>query len=493
MNATALTLIVAYLLACIAIGIIAQRRLAASTQSGADYYVAGRSVSTWVNALAILSATGSGGTFLASVGTIWNVGLSWFAWAMGGSIVGFTIASILVARTYRSTQRTTVASYLSLRFPSSRVLVLGVPIVIVIGTAMYLISQMSAGGLVASYVTGLPFEWALVLIAVVFIVYTSMGGMLAVTWTNVLQGAMVLLITALLAGFGFAAMPGNWGDFIQSAADLNPIYGSAGDGMARLTYAGAFVTWAAAICVTPHIISRAFTTRTVRASMVSLNGAMIVFGLVLLALGLVVTPHLGNLDPALLADTRSDMWTLILAESLVPQILLGLIVAGILAAIMSTVDALLLAVSSSVGHDLYRSFAKGHGSDRTSVRIATVASWSVGVVCLLLTLNPPALLMLFYTAAIGMFVSCLFVPVVAGMWWRHVNPTGAAAGFVTGFVVFAVLYGAFDFPSNSEVLIALPASFIATVAVSLATGGESADIAAADKYRRRETATVRAS
>ncbi|NUL48292.1 sodium:solute symporter family protein [Cellulosimicrobium funkei] len=490
MNGIAIGLIVAYLLACIAIGILAQRRMSTSTQTGADYYVAGRSVSTWVNALAILSATGSGGTFLASVGTIWNVGLAWYAWAMGGSIVGFTIASILVARTYRSTKRTTVASYLALRFPSSRILVIGVPIVIVIGTAMYLISQMSAGGLIASYVTGWTFEWSLVVIAVVFIIYTSMGGMLAVTWTNVLQGMMVLLLTAILAAFGFAAMPGNWGDFIQGAAEINPTYGTAGDGMARFTYAGAFVTWAAAICVTPHIITRAFTAKTVRSSMVSLNGAMVVFGVVLLALGLVVTPHISGLDPAALEGTRSDMWTLLIAESLVPEVLVGLIIAGILAAIMSTVDALLLAVSSSVGHDLYNAFAKNKENDKTSVRIATIASWAIGIICLLLTLNPPALLMLFYTAAIGLFVSCLFVPVVAGMWWKHINPAGAAAGFLTGLIVFGVLYGVFDMPSNSEVLIALPASFIATVVVSLATGGEKADIAAHEKATQRQTASV---
>ncbi|WP_313817126.1 sodium:solute symporter family protein [Citricoccus sp.] len=490
MNGVGIGLIVAYLLACIAIGIIAQRRMAKSAQSGADYYVAGRSVSTWVNSLAILSATGSGGTFLASVGTIWNVGLAWYAWAMGGSIVGFTIASILVARTYRSTKRTTVASYLALRFPSSRILVIGVPVVIVIGTAMYLISQMSAGGLVASYVTGLPFEWALVVIAVVFIIYTSMGGMLAVTWTNVLQGMMVLLLTAILAGFGLAAMPVSWGDFIQAAADMNPIYGTAGDGMSRLTYAGAFVTWAAAICVTPHIITRAFTAKSVRSSMVSLNGSMVLFGVVLLALGLIVTPHISGLDPADLEGTRSDMWTLLIAEMLVPEILLGLIVAGILAAIMSTVDALLLAVSSSVGHDLYNVFAKDRKNDKTSVRIATASSWAIGILCLLLTLNPPELLMLFYTAAIGLFVSCLFVPVVAGMWWKHINPAGAAAGFLTGLIVFGVLYGAFDMPSNSEVLVALPLSFIATIVVSLVAGGEKADVVAHEKQTQRQAASV---
>src|SRR5699024_1325332 len=97
---------------------------------------------------------------------------------------------------------------------------------------------------------------------------------------------------------------------------MNPIYGTAGDSTSRLTYVGAFVTWAGAICVTPHIIMRAFTAKSVRSSMVSLNGSMVVFGLVLLALGLVVTPHISSLDAAALENTSSDMWTLLIAETL---------------------------------------------------------------------------------------------------------------------------------------------------------------------------------
>lgn len=490
MTGLAIGIIIAYLLACIAVGLLAQRRISRSDEGGAQYYLAGRTVSTWVNTLAILSAVGSGGTFLASIGTIWNVGLAWYAWAMGGAIAGFTVASIVVARTYRSTRRTTVASYLALRYPSSKILLIGVPIVLVVGSAMYLISQMSAGGHIAAYVTGLSFEWSLVIIATVFVLYTSMGGMLAVTWTNVLQGAMVVLITIVLMVCAIALMPAGWGDFISATTAENPTFGTAGDGTARLTYVGAFVTWAAAICVTPHIIMRAFTAKSVRSGIISMNASMMIFGLMLLVLGLLVAPYVGELSEASREGAASDMWMLLIVEHLVPAVFLGLIVAAILAAIMSTVDALLLAVSSSIGHDLYQVLAKGSTNQKRSVRISRIASWVVGVVCVLLTLNPPPLLMVFYTAAIGLFVSCLFVPVVAGMWWKHANPAGAASGFLGGVLVFGFCFTALDMPSNSEVLIALPASLIATVVVSLATGGEKGDRAALEREKGLENTTV---
>ncbi|MFP3361609.1 Na+:solute symporter, partial [Planococcus sp. SIMBA_143] len=71
---------------------------------------------------------------------------------------------------------------------------IAIPIVIIIGSAMYLMSQMTAGGLIASYVTGLSYEWGLVIIVLVFIFYVSLGGMLAVTWTNILQGALMIFL-----------------------------------------------------------------------------------------------------------------------------------------------------------------------------------------------------------------------------------------------------------------------------------------------------------
>ena len=98
------------------------------------------------------------------------------------------LASILVAKPLRNSRKVTVSEFLEHRYERSKVIKIAVPLVIIIGSGMYLMSQMKAGGLITSYVTGLSYEWGLIIIALVFIMYVSMGGMLAVTWTNLLQG-----------------------------------------------------------------------------------------------------------------------------------------------------------------------------------------------------------------------------------------------------------------------------------------------------------------
>ncbi|MBB6450121.1 SSS family transporter [Geomicrobium halophilum] len=467
-----LSVVVIYLIALIILGRVTQKRISQSQAGVEEYYVAGRNVGTGVNSLAMMAALGSGGSFMAGTGTAFNLGLPFLAWMTVGSIVGFSVASVLVAKPLRNSRKFTVSEFLNDRYGHIFFKV-AIPIVIIIGSAMYLMSQMTAGGLIASYVTGLSYQWGLLIITVVFILYVSMGGMLAVTWTNILQGIMMVALISIITLGGIFHFPIRWSEFFANTFAEQPMLGAVGGTMPITAYLGAFVTWAAAICVTPHLIMRIFTSSNARSAKLSMNISMLMYGSLMLASTFVLVPFVPLLDSSLLEATHSDMWLLLIVEQFFPAILVGVITAGIMAAVMSTTDALLLAVSSAFAYDLYKGVYKPKATHQQILRASAIFTWVIGITVMFITLHPPPFLVVLYTAAVGFMVAALFAPLVFGIWWRQANSAGAITGLSVGAVSFMVAFLGFELPYNSEILIALPLSIISMMIVSVWTQGPS--------------------
>ncbi|WP_100398782.1 sodium:solute symporter family protein [Bacillus sp. FJAT-44742] len=475
MKTVELSIMIMYLLFLVVLGLYSQRRISKSQTGIEDYYVAGRKIGTGVNSLAMLAALGSGGSFMAGAGTIWNLGFPFLAWMTVGSVVGFSVASVLVAKPLRNSQKFTVSEFINDRF-GGKFFKIAIPVVIIIGSAMYLMSQMTAGGLIASYVTGLSYEWGLIIIVLVFIFYVSLGGMLAVTWTNILQGAMMIFLISSIVIAGVIHLPMDWPSFFVNATSENPALASVGATLPVAAYMGAFVTWATAVCVTPHLVMRIFTASNVRSAKLSLNISMLIFGILMIGMGLVIVPYIPTMDATLLSNSPPDMWLLLIAEQFFGPFLMGIITAGIMAAVMSSTDALLLAVSSAFSYDLYKGVLNPNASRERVVKVSMAFTWVVGIVVMLLSLNPPAFLIVLYTAAVGFMVSSLFSPIVLGIWWKKASRTGAIIGLLTGSISFLICFIFFTMPYNSEILIALPVSLVSMYVVSLFSEKASQEI-----------------
>lgn len=108
-------------------------------------------------------------------------------------MLGFPLASILVAKPLRNFGQFTITDFLAFRFPHP-VVRYTVPSLIVVSFTVYIVAQMKAAGIAAEALLGLPYNQAVTLSALVFVLYISIGGMLAVTWTDVVQGALMLAV-----------------------------------------------------------------------------------------------------------------------------------------------------------------------------------------------------------------------------------------------------------------------------------------------------------
>jgi SSS family transporter len=469
MKSIELVIMIAYLVFCIVLGVVTQKRISTSKSGVDEYYAAGRNIGTGVNSLAMLAALGSGGSFMAGVGTIWNLGLPFLAWMTVGAIVGFSIASVLVAKPLRNSRKFTVSEFINERYYGSGFFKIAIPLVIIIGSSMYLMSQMKAGGLITSYVTGLSYEWGLIIITIVFILYVSMGGMLAVTWTNVLQGALMIFLITVIVVAALIHLPVGWSEFFVAATEQNPILGVAGGTVPVAAYIGAFVTWATAVCVTPHLIMRVFTSTNARSAKLSMNISMLIYAVLMLISAFIIVPFIPTLGQTVLENNPSDMWMLLVVEQFLGPLLMGIVAAGIMAAVMSSTDSLLLAVSSAVAYDLYKGVINPEADHSKILRVSMVATWIIGIVVMLLTLSPPPFLIVLYTAAVGFMASSFFSPLILGIWWKRANTPGAITGLLTGSISFLIAFFAFNMPYNSEILIALPFSLVSMFIVSLLT------------------------
>ncbi|MEZ4453267.1 MAG: sodium:solute symporter family protein [Nannocystaceae bacterium] len=447
-------LVILYLVGCVGIGVVASRR---AQGSGDEYWVAGRRIGTAVNATAIMASLASGGSIIGVMGLAYQTGVPATLALFAGAVLGFPLASLLVARPLRNFGKYTITDFLGHRYAHGIVRAL-VPILIVVAFTTYMVAQLKAAGITAEALLGVPYEQAVVLATVVFILYVSLGGMLAITWTDVVQGALMLalvlgtaLVMVLRAGSPLALI----GEATAAAPALGQV---AGQPVSH--YLGHFVIWATAIPVMPHIVMRVYTARDARGARMSLNLAMLAYSALILAAVFVIVP-VGKLGFPELVDADRVFLEVMRAEF--PPAIRGVAVAAVLAAVMSTTDALFLACASAIAHDLVGGALGVQLRPRAAAWVRNLATVALGGLALAWALSPPELLSRFYTAGIGLLSAGLFVPLIAGLWWKRANRAGGIAALVvgSGSYVALLLFGA---PWGlSPILLALPASALAMI------------------------------
>jgi len=174
---------------------------------------------------------------------------------------------------------------------------------------------------------------------------------------------------------------------------------------------------------------------------------------------LILAPDLKNADMAFVTAVNG----------LLPPFLAGFTGAAILAAIMSSTDAMLLACSAVVAHDIYAKLINPQADTKFVVRLGSIVVWIVAIIVILLAFNPPALLSVMVAQVIGVLASTFFPVLTLGVWWDRTSKAGAWTGLVVGLVVYVGLKFLFHMPLLTELFIALPLSFAVTIVVSLFT------------------------
>ncbi|GAK09047.1 acetate permease ActP [Geomicrobium sp. JCM 19038] len=264
-------------------------------------------------------------------------------------------------------------------------------------------------------------------------------------------------------------MPVSWPEAMVNLTTVNETIGIVDGAMPFIAYIGVFVTWLTAICVLPHLLMRVFTATSAGSAKISMNLGMFYYGVLMVVSTMAVLVYIPYMDSSLLSNNHSDMWLLLAAEQFFGPLLLGFIAAGIMAAVMSSVDALLLAVSSAFAYDLYKGWYRPNATHKQILKISMIATWVIGLGVMLISLRPPDFLVILYTAAVGFMSAALFPSLVFGIWWKKATLTGAKASIFVGGITYLLAFLLFDLPYNTEILIALPLATITLFSVSFVT------------------------
>ncbi|WP_260260492.1 sodium/proline symporter PutP [Vibrio intestinalis] len=485
------TTFIAYLIMMLAIGVIAYQR----TKNSADYFLGGRSLGPWPAALSAGASDMSGWLLLGLPGYAYAAGIEAF-WLAGGLLVG-TWANWLISakrlRTYSiTTDALTLPEFLSRRFNDKSKLIQTISaFFILLFFLFYTSSGLVAGGKLFETVFGLDYTTAVIIGTVCVVSYTLFGGFLAVSWTDLVQG---LLMSAALLIVPIVAMDGGFSDLSASLERINPELltlwnDSTGKPLSAIAIIS-LVAWGLGYFGQPHILARFKASRTnkdlttarriaVIWTALSMVGAMLV-GIV----GLIYVTNSANVT----LDDGEKVFML-LVNAMFHPVVAGILLAAILAAIMSTADSQLLVSSSALAEDFYKQVFKQDASSEEIVMVGRIAVVAISIVALILAMTPDSSVLGLVSYAWAGFGAAFGPAVVLSLYWSKMNRNGALAGIIIGGVTIVVWKqlsgGWFDV---YEIVPGIILSTIAIVAVSRLTGEpEEAVQAQHEKFEKQLT------
>ncbi|HSP22892.1 MAG TPA: sodium/pantothenate symporter [Planococcus sp. (in: firmicutes)] len=479
MNFAVLIPMLVFLVIIFGIGYWSSRKLAVSTNFISDYFLGGRELGGFVLAMTMVATYGSASSFLGGPGTAYTMGFGWVLLAMTQVATGYFVLMILgkkfaiMARRYKAI---TMIDFLKARYGSTWVVLLSAFSIIV-----FLFSAMAAqwigGARLVESLTGLPYNTALFIFAVSVLVYVTIGGFRAVAVTDAVQGAvmflgtLVLLIAVIIAGGG---IPNIMNDLINENPNLVTPFGA--DGNLSAVYVSSFwILVGVGVVGLPQIAVRAMSYKNARSMHRALIIGTIVTGFIMLnmhLIGVFARPILPGIE------VGDKVIPLIALETLPPWAA-GIVLAAPMAAIMSTVDSLLILVSSSIVKDVYLNYIKPDADLKTIKRLSFGVTGTLGAIVFLLAINPPDLLIFLNLFAFGGLEAAFIWPVVLGLYWKWSNKYGAIASMVTGITSYVALH--FYNTANGNlfgvhtVTVPVLLSLLAFVAFSLLIGRKAYD------------------
>ncbi|MCE9685881.1 sodium/proline symporter PutP [Shewanella sp. AS16] len=423
-----------YFAAMLAIGLFAYRN---STDDLSGYILGGRKVSPQVTALSAGASDMSGWMLMGLPGAMFVIGFDTL-WIALGLLLGAWFNYVLVAPrlrvyTQEADDALTLPDFFGKRFglQKSSVRIISALVIILFFT-LYTSAGLVAGGKLFESAFGMNYYLGLVITVSVVVAYTLLGGFLAVSMTDFVQGCIMFIALVLVPLVAYQEFSGT-AEVLSLAGDsIAPFSESLHD----MTLIGivSSMAWGLGYFGQPHIIVRFMAIRSVRdiktARTIGMSW-MTVTILGALATGLIGVAYVNKFHPGL-ADPETIF--ILFSEILFHPLISGFLLAAILAAIMSTISSQLLVSSSSLTEDIYRSYAKKDISQTQLVKLGRYCVFAVALVASLLALDRSNSILSLVSNAWAGFGAAFGPLVLFSLFWSRMTHSGAIAGILTGAI-----------------------------------------------------------
>ena len=466
-----------------------------------DFYLGGRKLGPLVTAMSAEASDMSSYLLMGLPGLAVVYGIAEASWTAIGLAVGTYINWLLVAKRIRlyshKINAVTIPEFFAKRFhDNAKVLSLIAALIIIIFFVPYTASGFSACGKLFSSLFGVDYQIAMIISAVVIVLYTTLGGFSAASTTDLIQSIVMTVALFVVVGFG-VSQAGGVHAVLENASQLPAYFSltSTGDGAGGTTpYGGLTIVstlaWGLGYFGMPHILLRFMaiedskklkTSRRIASVWVVISMAVAIF-IGTVGVGMIGA---GVLDGGFDGErVIIEISKLLSTYGIFPALVAGVILSGILAATMSTADSQLLAASSSASQDIFISFFKVKLSQKKAMLIARASVILISVIGVIIALDENSSIFRVVSFAWAGFGAAFGPLVLFSLFWKRTNKAGAVAGMVTGgAMVFIWKYIIAKLSPVLNIYELLPAfilSSLAIVAVSLLT--KAPDKAITDEF-----------
>lgn len=453
---------VCYMAVVIGIGIYFAKR---SNQSSEDYFLGGRSLGPWVTAMSAEASDMSGWLLMGLPGVAYWCGLSDAAWTSIGLALGTYINWLLVAKRLRryssvAGDAITLPDFFSNRFHEKKKVIMTLAaLFILIFFTVYASSCFVTCGKLFSTLFGASYQSMMIAGALFVVIYTFLGGFLAESASDFMQAVVmifaltVILITGTLAAGGLQAVvdnakniPGFFTFFgiaspsvdasgVQQVANGAPVFGEAGS-YGFLTIIST-LSWGLGYFGMPQVLLRFMAIRKtdelVRARRIATVWVVISLAAAVLIglMGRAMFPVHETLNTA----SGAENVFIVLSRHLLPPLLAGLVMAGILAATISSSDSYLLIAASAVSLNIFKGILKKDASDKQVMTMSRIILLLIAVVGVIIAMDENSVIFTIVSFAWAGF-GAVFGPIMLfSLFWKRTTQAGAVAGMVTGGVM----------------------------------------------------------
>jgi cation/acetate symporter len=426
---------------------------AQKTKTASDFYTAGGGITGFQNGMAIAGDYMSAASFLGLSGLVYLQGYDGLVYAVG-FLVGWPVILFLMAEKLRNLGKFTFADIAAFRLAQKEIRTLAAFGSISVVT-LYLIAQMVGSGKLIQVLFGLPYEYAVILVGVMMIIYVTFGGMLATTWVQIIKACLLLSGVTFMAfmilqnfNFSFEALAQTavnthaWGQDIMAPSDKGKIT----DPVSAISLGLALMLGTAGL---PHVLMRFFTVgnaKEARKSVVYATAFIGYFYLVIAVIGLGAIVYLTpEVSPEFFTDGKlfggGNMAAIHLSKVVGGDIFLGFISAVAFATILAVVSGLTLAGASAISHDIYSNvICDGKADSDKEMKVSRIAVICIGVLGVILGILFEKQNIAFMVGlAFAIAASANFPILFLSIYWSKLTTRGAFIGGFIGLITAVLL------------------------------------------------------
>ena len=423
---------------------------ASKTKSASDFYTAGGGITGFQNGMAIAGDYMSAASFLGISGMIYLSGYDGLIYAVG-FLVGWPVILFLMAEKLRNLGKFTFTDIAAYRLDQTKIRILAAFGSLSV-VALYLIAQMVGAGKLIQILFGMDYEYAVVLVGAMMIIYVTFGGMLATTWVQIIKAVLLLSGVTFMGMMVLAHFNFSFTDLATQAVATHSkgqaIMAPGGfitDPISAISLGMALMLGTAGL---PHILMRFFTVgnaKEARKSVVYATGFIGYFYLIIAVIGLGAIVFLNSPEGAqYYADGKliggGNMAAIHLSHVVGGDIFLGFISAVAFATILAVVSGLTLAGASAISHDIYANVINPDASDEKVVKISKITVVIVGIIGVTLGIAFESQNIAYMVGlAFGIAASANFPILFLSIYWSGLTTKGAFIGGFMGLITAVTL------------------------------------------------------